>query len=98
MQYDRWLKRQQQFRIKILESSPTIRITGIYSICQDCGEVCLCHEESCPNCNSNNIKQQVLKELDRNGLIQKRIRCRYRFNKLFVDENTSNISSYKRDG
>ena len=53
-----------------------------YRICENCNEMCLCHEENCPNCNGDKI---VLKTLDEIYVVAKeRIRCRYRFKRLVL--------------
>ena len=58
MDYVDWIMRESKIRIKILLDSPVIRKTGFYRICRDCGEICLCHEKACPNCNKKNISQE----------------------------------------
>jgi uncharacterized OB-fold protein len=80
--YDEWVDRERRIRVKLLTSSPIIRETGLYRVCQDCGEICLCHEEPCPNCNSDHIAQEKLQDIEREILSGKRIRCRYRFEHL----------------
>ncbi len=81
MDYEEWIKREQRIRIKILENSPAISKKKIYRLCRDCGEVCLCHEQMCPNCNNDNIMERYLSNLDEES--QKRVRCRFRFEHLF---------------
>jgi len=78
--YDEWIKREQRIRLSILKKSPIIRKQKIYRICQNCSEVCLCHEETCPNCNSMKIINQRRDDIENN--VQNRIRCKYRFEKL----------------
>jgi len=81
MDYDAWIKRERRIRIKILNSSPVIQKEKLYRLCKDCGEICLCHEELCPNCNSMDIIPQIL-EIKNTDDITKKIRCHYRFNHL----------------
>ena len=83
MQYENWIERERQFRWKILQSSPRVRNNNTYLICQECGELCLCHEEKCPNCNSIDILEQQLGEISKEALKKTRIRCKYRYNQLF---------------
>ena len=58
-------------------SSAEIREQRVYRICQDCGEVCLCGEIICPNCDSGRIEKERFAPgpMDLAG----RIRCRHRF-------------------
>lgn len=81
MNYDEWIERERRIRIRILNSSPMIQEKQIYRVCIDCGEVCLCHEENCPNCNSCRIENQLLL-LDNDKSVASKIRCQYRFMKL----------------
>ena len=53
--YDEWVGRERRVRIKFLMDSPAIIKTGKCRVCQECREICLCHEENCPNCNESNI-------------------------------------------
>ena len=78
MSYNEWIKREKKIRIKILQSSPIIQKTYTYRVCQNCSEKLLCHEENCPNCNSNNITNQVLENIN----IEDKIRCQFRFEHL----------------
>jgi len=82
MDYDEWIERERRMRISLLKDSPVIKEKSIYRICQDCGEICLCHEETCPNCNSIRIIQDMLHDKDIEVLIGKRIRCKFRFEHL----------------
>jgi hypothetical protein len=80
-QYSEWLARERRFRIKLLESSPVIRNSGELRVCTKCEEICLCHENNCPNCNSDSIEQRKI-EIDDMSFIKKRIRCKYRYQNL----------------
>jgi uncharacterized OB-fold protein len=83
MDYDEWISRERKVRTKLLTSSTVMREKKIYRLCQDCGEVCLCHEETCPNCNCNNIVQGKLDDdIEAEVLSGKRIRCIFRFEHL----------------
>jgi hypothetical protein len=81
MDYDVWIERERRIRVKILNSSPIIQKEHKYRVCKSCGEICLCHEESCPNCNSTFITNQRLEIRDGFNIASK-IRCQYRFNYL----------------
>ena len=91
MRYASWVEREQRFRWKILQSSPMISKDNIYPTCQDCGELCLCHEEKCPNCNSTNIIQQQLGKIGKDELRRTRIRCKHRYDLLFGQGNDKKI-------
>jgi len=80
IEYNEWIKRERRIRFKLLRDSPVIREKKTYTVCQDCGEICLCHEETCPNCNSNRIEQQKVD--DGEAVSGERIRCRFRFENL----------------
>ena len=60
--YDEWISRERKIRIELLKSSSLIRESKIYRICKDCGEICLCHEDRCPNCNFYRIIECLLVE------------------------------------
>ena len=81
MDYNEWIKKQRRVRIKILGSSPVIQKEHIYSVCSDCGEMCLYHEEFYPNCNANSVLNQRI-EMAEVDEIASRIRCQYRFSNL----------------
>lgn len=76
MDYPSWIERERRIRLKILEISPAIRSSRIYRVCRECNEICLCHEERCPNCNSPDID---VVELGSGVDVGTRIRCRHRF-------------------
>ena len=80
LNYEEWVSRERRIRIKILKDSPVIRERGILCACDNCGEVCLCHEQNCPNCNSCNIIEKQIDGLD--AEMCKRIRCHFRFEHL----------------
>jgi len=63
-------------------SSPEIQNKGICLVCQECGEVCLCHEVTCPNCGSVDIVHQKIEEIETELLSEQRIRCKYRYENL----------------
>jgi len=77
MEYQDWIERERNFRISLLRDWPEARHQGLYRVCQDCGEICLCAELKCPNCDSDLI-QKV--KLDVTELLDgKRIRCLHRY-------------------
>jgi len=80
-----WIKRERRIRIKILNSSPIIKKKNIYRICQSCDEILLCHEESCPNCNSFDVNSKKLIFSDAHFLEEK-IRCQYRFSNIMGEK------------
>jgi rubrerythrin len=84
MKYQKWIERERRIRIKILLSSTLIKKTKTYFICQDCGELCLCHEKNCPNCNSIKVESMKLTLNDKESL-ENHIRCKFRFNQLQVN-------------
>ena len=80
MNYDEWIERERKTRVSILLGSPLIQKTGLYRVCRGCGEICLCHEETCPNCNAGNITEE---KIDKDVVISgKRIRCSFRYENL----------------
>jgi hypothetical protein len=79
MDYEKWIKRERRIRYRILRGSPFIRENKIYRICE-CGEVCLCHEDFCPNCNESHIIEKKIEDISKE--LQKRIRCKFRFEHL----------------
>jgi len=80
MDYEEWISRERKIRIKILKDSPIIKKKGTFRVCICCREVCLCHERNCPNCNSSNIMQWQINDID--AEMYDRIRCRFRFEHL----------------
>lgn len=80
MDYQHWSRREQRIRLKILRASPEIQKTGIYRTCAVCGELCLCHEETCPNCDGEQIGQERLSGMEAD--LKERIRCKSRFANL----------------
>jgi rubrerythrin len=83
MKYDEWIERERRIRANILNSSPLILRERIYRVCKNCGEICLCHEEKCPNCGSDEIINEVL---EKNINIINQIRCKHRFINIFNPE------------
>lgn len=80
MEYEGWIDGERRFRIKILRDWPEARDDGIYRVCQECGEICICAELRCPNCDSTTIRKE---KLDVSELLSgRRIRCRKRFENL----------------
>lgn len=77
MDYDGWICRERRIRVKILEASPVIKQKNAYRLCTKCGEICLCHEERCPNCDSDQIMESALADLRSEA--EKRIRCMSRY-------------------
>jgi hypothetical protein len=87
LNYSEWIERERRIRVRILQSSPLVRDGKVFRVCQACEEICLCHEEVCPNCNSLEIKDVKLVFLDTNNLkeskyILSRIRCLFRFQSI----------------
>lgn len=81
MDYDVWIKRERRIRRKMLADGLQKSKDNIYRVCGDCGEVCLCHETQCPNCDSANIEEHCLMVHD----VGSRIRCRLRYVKLVAE-------------
>ena len=80
MDFEIWIDRERKVRIKIIESSSPYMERSVCRVCRACDEICLCHEEKCPNCDSDNIRET---QIERHILISgARIRCRLRFNRL----------------
>jgi|ETNmetMinimDraft_35_1059890.scaffolds.fasta_scaffold104518_2 hypothetical protein len=81
MNYDEWINRERKIRISLLLNSPLIQKTDTYRTCENCGEICLCHEDFCPNCNANNVIQKKISKTD---LISgEYIRCSFRYANLY---------------
>ena len=80
MNYEEWIKRERRIRIKILKDSPRISNEKVYRICKCCGEVCLCHEQNCPNCS--NIAEHKIIYIDKE--IETRRRSQFRFKHLIL--------------
>jgi hypothetical protein len=80
IEYNEWIQRERKIRIKLLKDSPVIRHKKTFSVCQNCGEICLCHEETCPNCNSDSIVQKKIDDAEMTS--GELIRCRFRFEHL----------------
>lgn len=74
LDYASWIDRERRVRIKILITSPATA-GNVFRVCSKCGEVCLCHEEACPNCGSPDIEKLHLDP----ALLPERIRCLKRF-------------------
>lgn len=64
-----------------LQHSSLVQENQIFRACQDRNEICLCHEERCPNCDSCNIHGEQLTEYDEDDL-DSRIRCEFRFKNI----------------
>ncbi len=67
--YRYWIGRERRFRKKILQRSLLVREANVFRSCQDCKEICLCHEDRCPNCNSDNIHSEQLLEVKKTSSI-----------------------------
>jgi hypothetical protein len=74
--YEQWIERERRIRVKILISSISGDPDNMIHVCGDCEEICLCHEEICPNCNSDNMAKRRISLLSD---LESRIRCRHRF-------------------
>jgi hypothetical protein len=82
MDYDNWIARERRIRLKLLTSSTVIQKTGPFRVCQDCEEICLCHENTCPNCGSDKICQEKLDDIVSEVMNGNRIRCLFRYKRL----------------
>ena len=80
MDYDEWISRERRIRANILKNSLVIKNRGTCRVCQYCREICLCHEQTCPNCNADNIAEERIDNIDEE--VYKRIRCRFRFDHI----------------
>lgn len=77
MDYSSWIARERRIRSKILRTSPLGKDSS-YRVCFECNEVCLCHEEECPNCGSTRTGFRRIVE----STLEERIRCGKRFAEL----------------
>jgi rRNA maturation protein Nop10 len=86
LEYGEWIARERRLRIRLLMQSPDIQRSGLFRVCQQCREICLCHEEVCPNCGGDYIDEQPE---DRDQVARgERIRCHLRFQQLaFLPES-----------
>jgi len=82
VEYEKWIERERRFRSALLISSPEIREKGYCRICQNCNEICLCHETRCPNCGSKHIVQQIVPDLRKQLMSGRRINCKKRYEKI----------------
>ncbi len=82
MDYEKWIRRERRIRSKFLRDSVVVRESGICRICGDCHEICLCHEEICPNCGGANILLRRVENLVTELAGAERIRCKHRFDQL----------------
>ena len=85
MDYNEWIQRERRFRIKILKDSPFVRKYSKIRTCNECKEICLCHEEKCPHCGCKDISEQKISL--KNKKLEKRIRCVSRFNHMQREQN-----------
>jgi len=80
MDYAQWIERERRLRVRLLMQSPDIRRRGVFKVCRDCKEVCLCHETICPNCGKGSVGEI---RMDRAEVARgERIRCHWRFDNL----------------
>lgn len=79
MEWEGWIQSERRIRLKVLSSSPAIQETRAYRTSTGCGEICLCHETACPNCNGGDIAEETLEDVASDVLSGRRIRFRYRF-------------------
>lgn len=84
MEYDIWITRERRLRLQFLRDSHVIQEHHIYRMCQNCDEVVLCHEETCPNCLSQNIMEQRIEGFNDDMELMKKIRCFKRYEKLAI--------------
>jgi hypothetical protein len=82
MDYEQWIRRERRIRSKILRDSRLVRESGMCRICEACQEICLCHEESCPNCGGANVCEERVQNLVSELAGGARIRCKHRFEQL----------------
>ena len=82
MDYERWIRRERRIRGRILRDSRMVRERGMCRICGDCEEICLCHEEWCPNCGSENLGQGRVENVAAELAEGARISCKRRFDHL----------------
>ena len=82
MDYEQWIRRERRIRSKFLRDSVVVRESGICRICGDCQEICLCHEETCPNCGGGNLFQGRVESVTSELAGGERIRCKHRFDQL----------------
>jgi hypothetical protein len=82
MDYEVWISRERRIRAALLMGSPDVQKKGTCRVCGDCGEVCLCHELSCPNCGSREIVDHQFNDVEKEVLSGSRIRCRLRFKSI----------------
>jgi hypothetical protein len=91
MDYAEWIGRERRIRSTLLMSSAEIKNSGICRICEDCGEICLCHETNCPNCGGGKIVDHHFCDIEKEVLCGSRIRCRFRFKNIPQIERQQNI-------
>lgn len=82
MDYLEWIERERRARSRLLKDSPPVDGKRRVRVCRVCGEFCLCHEETCPNCGGNDIALQDLVEATAEVFDGNRIRCRFRYDQL----------------
>lgn len=82
MDYEEWIARERKIRLRILQNSREIRQTGVHRVCLNCEELCLCHEEACPNCGGEAIGERRIDQAQDFSGLGNRIRCRQRFDQL----------------
>ncbi len=85
MSYTEWIERERRIRIRLLLSAPSLMSDGILRVCGACGELCLCHEDRCPNCGSNDVSLQELPRRPDPATLAKSIRCMRRYKQLSAD-------------
>lgn len=86
MDYQGWIGRERRIRVSLLMGSPEIRNERVYRVCKNCGEVCLCYELTCPNCDDYKIIQEQFENVESEVLSGGRIRCRFRFKNIYQIE------------
>lgn len=79
MDYSEWIERERRIRIKTWSSSLDVKEKVIFRICTLCSEICLCHENNCPNCDSPEISDMTLVFTKDDEVLKEKIRCNYRF-------------------
>jgi hypothetical protein len=82
MDYKEWIIRERKIRATLLSNSIEILNKSICRVCEDCDEICLCHETNCPNCGSPRVYSKQVQNLDEVVKNGNRIRCRFRYERI----------------
>jgi hypothetical protein len=82
MDYLEWIERERRVRTRLLKDAPLVDGKRRVRVCRECGEFCLCHEETCPNCDGSDIVLQDLVPATAQIVDANWIRCRFRYEHL----------------